>query len=501
MDDHNKIAATAGLKIRPLADALNELLVSHPDAPAAIQGDELRTYKQLSEAAQAVALQLLNAGITPGQRLALYLPRSIMLYETILGCLIAEVSFMSLPRGLDKSEQISEANRANCVGILSNEALFSSGGLAIGGIGHFWKSTEAIRPPAEPGETGVEVYCVRTSGTTGKPKVVPIHATQLTAFLDNSKSVMGISKHKRWIWMHDLSFDYSIWDTLGCLSHSGCLVILDEHMKHDARATLNLIANTGLNVLSVTPSELRYIFSRAHVDMSFDELSLSDIVIAGEKLSSSTLLPLFGELKRKGVHLTNAYGPSEATVFCLVHHISEEDTRQESIPIGSPLPGMVFELESASGLDEGELIIRGAQVFGGYDGGEPLTDGYRTGDICRRDRRGHFVFVGRSNGYQKVNGFRVEPYEIEEFLQSLPDVDEAVVSVENDSDIGDFLAAHIRVRPDGDLTTRDLRLACAKLAPYLRPSKYFLVENKDWPINERGKTDRMLLRRRGHEQR
>ncbi|WGG53063.1 AMP-binding protein [Rugamonas sp. DEMB1] len=125
MDDHNKIAATAGMKIRPLADALNELLVSHPDAPAAIQGDELRTYKQLSEAAQAVALQLLNAGITPGQRLALYLPRSIMLYETILGCLIAEVSFMSLPRGLDKAEQISEANRANCVGILSNEALSS----------------------------------------------------------------------------------------------------------------------------------------------------------------------------------------------------------------------------------------------------------------------------------------------------------------------------------------------------------------------------------------
>src|SRR5579872_4782426 len=109
--------ANLNTKIPLLADTLNKVLSQHPEMPAIEQGDEVKSYYQVMTAAQNIAAQLLSAGIMPGQRIALDLPRSIALYETILGCLFAGISFMSLPRGFAASELMAEIQRANCAGI------------------------------------------------------------------------------------------------------------------------------------------------------------------------------------------------------------------------------------------------------------------------------------------------------------------------------------------------------------------------------------------------
>lgn len=136
----------------------------------------------------------------------------------------------------------------------------------------------------------------------------------------------------------------------------------------------------------------------------------------------------------------------------------------------------------------------GPQVFNGYDEAKPLTERYYTKDICLLDAQNRFVYVGRTGGYHKVNGFRVEPLEIEQFLESIPDVDEAIVWVES-ADDQSFILAYIRVRRDKIVTSRTLRVACSKLPPYLRPARYVLLKDEEWPINDRGKSDRLSLRR------
>ncbi|NYZ68383.1 AMP-binding protein [Endozoicomonas sp. SM1973] len=488
------MATQVSAELQPIIAAFSEVLDQNPDAPAVEQGDVVRSYRQLSEAAQRIADQLLNAGVISGQRLALDLPRSIALYETILGCLVAGISFMALPRGLDQTKGLETAKKANCVGVLSNNPLFPGDGIAITDIGRFFKLAECTQTPAKDSKTGVEIYCVRTSGTTGEPKVVPINSGQLTAFLDNTQQTLAAPKYAKWLWIHDLSFDFSIWETFGCLAHNGCLVILDEHIKRDAKATFALMVKAGVNILSVTPSEFRYIFSQANNQHCVESLHLTDVIFCGEKLSPSTLLAVFDELSRHRVRLFNTYGPSEATVFCSHHLISKADLELESIPIGKPFPGMKFELVAINELGVGELVLRGAQVFDGYLGGELITDGYHTSDMCQVVGQGKFVCLGRSSGYQKINGFRVEPYEVEEYLQSIPNIDEAVVLVEN-SHQGSFLMACIRVQKGAQLSTRDLRLACSKLPPYLRPARYLLLNDDKWPVNDRGKTDRLALRR------
>ncbi|WP_444946280.1 AMP-binding protein [Microbulbifer sp. VTAC004] len=515
MEAYRETVMKLGFGLQPVVEALNKALEENPEAPAVIHNDKVRSYRQLCESAQNIATQLTEMAILPGERLALDIPRSIALYELMLGCLIAGVSFMSLPRGFDKSEQIQEAKRANCVGILTDTELPLNGGLSLRGIGTFWKLPESNRGLVRSDIAGDEVYCVRTSGTTGEPKIVPIMRGQLSSFLENSQKALKIDLYAKWLWTHDLSFDYAIWETFGCLVHCGCLVVLDENKKRDARSTQRLMAKAGINVLSVTPSEFRYLFSSEAGSVNWEDYPLTEILFAGEKLSTSTFSPFFNQLDKAKVRLINAYGPSETTVFCATHVVTKGDLALESIPIGKPFPGIKFELLNSNDLEAenlelngadvqdlefGELKICGAQVFAGYEGGEPLTDGYQSGDICRLDEQGRFVFIGRSSGYQKINGFRVEPYEIEEYLQSHEKVDEAVVWVENTSNQGDLLLACVRGCRDVELSTRELRLACSKLPPYLRPSRYRLFDDKQWPINERGKTDRMSLRRSMYEQ-
>ncbi len=494
MITHGNIVAKIRCQIPALADALHKVMEKQPNTPAVLQDDHVKSYQQLIESAQDIATQLLEAGIMPGHRLAIDLPRSIALYELMLGCLIAEVSFMSLPRGLDRSQQPEMAKKANCVGILSDLALFPKDGLEIRGIGHFCRLVKSSSSPTKADTTSTEIYCVRTSGTSGEPKIVPITNSQLSAFLNNAQTVLGISDYATWLWMHDLSFDLSIAETLGCLVHCGCLVVLDEDAKRNYNTIFDLMIQKEVKIVTLTPSEFRYIFSHSGIQNNFDNLCVTDIIFCGEKLSSKTLLPIYRDLDRIGVRLINTYGPSEATVFCTSHTITEQDLDLDSIPIGRPFPDMVLDLVDQDAAGAGELTLHGPQVFNGYDGAQPLTERYYTKDICLLDAQNRFVYVGRTGGYHKVNGFRVEPLEIEQFLESLPNVDEAIVWVES-ADDQSFLLAYIRVRRNKIVTSRTLRVACSTLPPYLRPARYVLLKDEEWPINDRGKSDRLSLRR------
>lgn len=500
METRHAMAMRAGPERLLWVDVLDKVLKECPEAPAVVQGHDVRSYRQLGVAVATVAAQLRASGVGAGLRLAIDLPRSAALYEMMLACLLEGVSFMALPRSLGQLERVSVAQRSGCAGIVSNEALLPEAGQAIDGIGHVWRLSEDDRAPSNEGPSAPEIYCVRTSGTTGEPKVVPIRSGQLTSFLESSHIALGVPEWATWSWMHDLSFDFSIWETLGCLVHRGCLIVVDEETKRNPAETLRLLVEAEVNVLSVTPSEFRYIFSCYDGRPIPDGWRLTDVIFCGEELTVGTLLPLFDELNRRGVRVMNTYGPSEATVFCSFHRVVDSDLDGEGIPIGRALPGTELELMSADDTGVGELVLRGFQVFEGYDGNEPLVGGYSTGDMCRIDDRGEFVYVGRSGGYQKINGFRVELYEIEQHLRSLPGVDEAVVWAENLEEQGEFLLAAVRARPAVGLSTRDLRRACSGLPHYMRPARYLLLQNMEWPVNDRGKTDRMLLRRKTRDQ-
>ncbi|WP_445495019.1 AMP-binding protein [Photorhabdus sp. SF281] len=486
-------------RIEFLNTALIRILAERPESTAIIEGKVAYTYRQLFMTAQVISRQLHASGIHSGHRLALDAPRSSELFHVVVGCLLSGISFIYVPAILEKQQKLQIAADARCTAIFSLTESFEHLDANIVEFGNLWRLPEIHYETKLNSSSGAEVYCVRTSGTTGKPKIVPINVRQLDAFLENSSNVLTIPHYLNWLWIHDLSFDLSIWELLGCLTHGGCLIILDEKNKRDPYAAWNIIEQYRVNVLMLTPSEFRYIFS-PYQPMDITRLSLNLVTFCGEKLSTETLRPVYAAMKENCVRLINTYGPSEATVFCSAHIVTETDFRYDSIPIGKPFPGIHFSLENLGKDGSGNLLLKGNQVFDGYDGHSVINKDYLTGDICCSNEEGEYLYIGRSGGFHKINGFRVDLLDIETFLQTIPGVYEAIVWINFTQENIPYICACINAIPGIVLTTRSLRMECVKLSPWLRPTRYLIIHQNDWPMNERGKTDRSALRRLQNEQ-
>lgn len=478
-----------------LNTALTRILTDRPEAIAVVEGEVFLNYQQLFEDARCLSSELAAVGMVAGQRLALDAPRSCGLYRMVVACLLSGISFIPVPRTMTVQQKRQFAASTGCAAIYSHAGVF--GELCAVQVERGWigmMPQDVVQATVNP----EEIYCVRTSGTTGEPKIVPIYVLQLSAYLENIGTEMTIPFGLNWSWIHDLSFDFSLWELFGCMIHGGCLVVLTEQGKRDPAAAWQTLRSTGVNLLSVTPSEFRYLFA-GQPPQALNQLALDTVVFCGEKLTAETLRSFFVAFDALQVRLINAYGPSEATVFCSTHTVTAQDFHHDVIPIGKPFPGMTFSLEECEEDGSGNLLLRGDQVFAGYEGQPPLTAGYLTGDICRCDSVGEYHYVGRKAGYYKINGFRVDPLEIEEFLQSVHGVCEAVVWLEEAQDLPPLLFACINVMPGVGLTTRELRNACVQLSPWLRPARYSIVPQREWPMNAHGKTDRTELKRRQYD--
>src|SRR5690606_1744426 len=139
----------------------------------------------------------------------------------------------------------------------------------------------------------------------------------------------------------------------------------------------------------------------------------------------------------------NSYGPTECADICAFHrlHVGNLDA-YPFVPTGREVPNTIVTIRD-EGLRElpdgetGELCIGGIGVGGGYlhdpeRTAERFIGGiYRTGDLARRLTDGVIEFRGRADHQVKVNGFRIEPGEIEIALATHPAVREAVVLAEN----------------------------------------------------------------------
>ncbi|UYA60764.1 Long-chain-fatty-acid--CoA ligase [Pectobacterium sp. F1-1] len=480
----------ASTKLKMLNTSLNRMLMESPEAMAVSDGETHLTWKQMYERAVQIIRYFDKAGMVSGQRLALDGPRSVELYLMVLACLLSGISFISIPRNMNKQQKYQFAANTGCAGICSSSCKFEELQNTLAGD---W-CIGLIHGGRRSGYSD-EVYCVRTSGTTGEPKLVPIHITQINAFLQNTHSEIPVEQGLNWSWIHDLSFDFSIWELFGALSYGGCLVVISEQMKRDPDQTRQTLEKAHVHLLSVTPSEFRYLFGGQSPTL-FNQLCLKLIVFCGEKLTAETLRLFFPTFYALKVQLLNTYGPSEATVFCSAWKVSSDDFTSDIIPIGKPFPDMTFSLEECREKGAGNLMLLGAQVFSGYEGRDPILAGYLTGDICRCDNEGVWHYIGRNEGYYKINGFRVDPLEIEEFLQSIPGVCEAVVWLEESGTTPPILKACVNVSTDNNLSTRDLRSACVKMSPWLRPARYLIITQNEWPINSRGKSDRAEIKRK-----
>jgi fatty-acyl-CoA synthase len=360
----------------------------------------------------------------------------------------------------------------------------AAGGLAGVGGGEASRANASLSEEASPAPTRArpgpdDVFTLLyTSGTTSFPKGAMITHRNCVPHGWNCGEQLRITPDDRVLhalpapgtW-GGLNVPLSTW------SHGACLVLMGAW---DPLRALVLIERERCTVFNAVDTMLKPMFEHPDFDR-YDHSSLRTGGFASVGGGGPGMLDAVVE--RLGVPLAfQPYGMTEVNALALFHDL-DEPLALRLQPGIVPAPGLevrVAHPDSGAPCDpgqEGELQFRGTLVTPGYYDKPEETraafteDGwFRTGDLAVQDGRGHTVFMGRLKETLRISHFMVAPGEIEAFLQTHPDVDQAFVVGVPDPEINEAPVAYVIAKPHAQVGEAELRAFCrGKIASYKIP--------------------------------
>ncbi len=363
---------------------------------------------------------------------------------------------------------------------------------------------ESAEPLDVPGAPDQLAYSIYTSGSTGKPKGVLVEHRNVIAFFRGMEDIVDLRDHGVWLAGTSVSFDISVLEILGSLTHGLTVVLLGDQLLGDARRSdfgiARLIERFGITHFQCTPSQIATLIEDPETRSALGRLR--QLILAGEALSETLVLELSKVIRGQ---IVNAYGPTETTVWSSAHAVQAQPG---PVPIGRPIANTRFyvldpELRQRPIGAAGELHIAGPSVARGYHArpeltrerflDDPFVSGarmYRTGDLVRIAAGGVFEYLGRNDHQVKVRGHRVELGEIEAVLAGHRTVKEAVVVARPDSSFE--LVAYLVPRAGISLDTSALREHARRYLPiHMVPAAF--VRMDALPLTPSGKIDRNAL--------
>ncbi|MFD0251193.1 amino acid adenylation domain-containing protein [Streptomyces sp. NPDC127113] len=471
------------------------------------------TYGELAHAKDDLAAVLRAAGVAPGGRVAVAVPRSVEQVVALVAVVGAGGAYVPLDLAYpDERLAYVLADAAPQVVLVAPEQrdrftrLLEGAGVTARVLvqGEEPVPAPAGTAPGHEADWRDPAYVIYTSGSTGRPKGVVVPHAAVVTLLARTRPAMEFGPHDVWVQFHSFSFDFAVWELWGALAHGAELLVPDYALTRSPVDFHRLVREREVTVLNQTPSAFHQ-FAEADRHAGGPLPALRRIVFGGEPLDLGRLR---GWVDRHGTaspELVNMYGITETTVHVTHRVLTDEDfgPGDEASPIGGPIPGLVTHL-----LDDrlrpvppgrvGAIYVAGDQVALGYLGRPGLTAGrfvadpfagdgsrmYHTGDLARRTLDGELEFAGRADDQVQLKGFRIEPGEVESALRDLDGVVDAAVTV---ADTGDHLVAHVVGRAPDDLTA----LLAAKLPAHMVPGRVLPVDAL--PLTVNGKLDRAAL--------
>ncbi|MFH9061024.1 amino acid adenylation domain-containing protein [Streptomyces coeruleorubidus] len=478
-------------------------------------GTRSLTYGELAEAKNELASALRAAGVGPGRRVAVAVPRSAEQVVALVAVVTAGGAYVPLDLAYpDERLEYILADAAPQVVLVDREQRdrFTELLARTGVRARVLVQGDEL-PQATTGQARQEAgwhdpaYVIYTSGSTGRPKGVVVPHSSVVTLLANTQPDMGFGPHDVWVQFHSFSFDFAVWELWGALAYGGELLVPEYGLTRSPVDFHRLVRERGVTVLNQTPSAF-YQFIEADRHAGEPLPALRRIIFGGEALD---LARLRGWVERHGTgspELVNMYGITETTVHVTHRVLTEEDfgPGDDVSPIGGPIPGLVTYL-----LDDrlrpvppgrvGAIYVAGDQVSLGYLGRPGLTAGrfvanpfagdgsrmYHTGDLARRTLDGELEFAGRADDQVQLKGFRIELGEVEAAIRELDGVIDVAVTV---AESGDHLVAHVVGHVPDDLTAQ----LSEKLPVHMVPGRVLTIDAL--PLTVNGKLDRKALAKR-----
>jgi amino acid adenylation domain-containing protein len=493
-------------------------LVSHtseqmPDAVAVRTATHTIRYSELDALANRAARALRELGVSPGDRVGIWLEKSvegIAVMQAVLRLgaayvpvdpwspviraskIINDCAMRALVTTEARARGLAESSPPGMRYITTDAVVGEASGALT------WKELLEFSPealPPHPSEDDDLAYILYTSGSTGTPKGVCISHRNALAFIDWVVDALKPTPADRFANHAPFNFDLSVLDLYGAFHVGGSVCIIPEGTAYSATGLVDFVKGERPSIWYSVPSALMLMMDHGAL-LQVDDLSLRAILFAGEPFPIAHLRQLYE--RWPGIRFMNLYGPTETNV-CTFHEVEGSlEGRTRPVPIGRACSGdRVWAVKqdgsTASVGEEGELVVAGPTVMMGYWGHPPQGNApYRTGDFVRlEDAGGNYVYLGRRDHMVKVRGHRIELGEIESALLEHPHLREAAVIVHGSAGVTRLVAF---VAVGGETPSLiALKQHCASRLP-----RFMIVDRVRYlealPRTNNGKVDRTKLR-------
>ncbi|MBC7501237.1 MAG: AMP-binding protein [Herminiimonas sp.] len=463
--------------------------VSSSDADIALADAERRlTYRELPAVIEAVAEKLRELGVRAGDRVLLVAENSVALVVCILAisrldAWSATVNARLSVREIDTFLAHSGARIALYFGASSADALAHAVArgahtVAFAGIGDILvgpRNDDALTEPVSDDPARQVAAMVYTSGTTGAPKAVMLSHANLLFIGANARRMRGVLPSDVIYGVLPLSHVYGLTALMIASLMSGSELRLEA--RFNPRALATALAQESITILHGAPAMYAKLLELA---------GEGGLPAPHLRVAQSGGAPLTLALKQNfervfGIALQNGYGMTEASPSICQTRI---DAPRDDCSVGHAIPGIQIRLNDQDAAGVGELWVRGPNVMFGYYRAPDLTaetvtdEGWlRTGDLARIEEGGALFIVGRSKELIIRSGFNVYPIEVEQVLNSWPDIVQSAV-VGREIDGNEEVVAFVEPS-SGALLDLDALVIYLKqnLSPYKVPSEIVVLEH------------------------
>lgn len=480
---------------RTLPQQLAAAALERQNDVAVICGGRQLTYHTLESESNRLANLLTAGGVRKGDLIGVFMERGAEFIITILAILKAGAAYVPADREYPE-ERVRQILENSGVKVLITDNAAAQDAYKKIPQKYQWEQLVSLLPdyadvfaPVTVAE-GDLAYIMYTSGSSGLPKGVMITHGAVMDYVQTFRHHFNLQAGDVVLQQSSVSFDTSIEEIFPILCSGGKLLVLPAGGK-DITGMVNAIREHAVTIVSVTPLILEALNKQA------DRLhTLRLIITGGDVLQLRHADKLTGRFE-----LYNTYGPVESTVCATYQRVSSQ---ADIASIGKPVANRrIYITDSQLQLQgigvPGEICIAGNGLALGYlapagDNGGRFVDHpfpgetrlYRTGDKGYWQEDGSIVFCGRMDRQLKINGYRIEPAEIEKVLLQYPGITTAIVTPKPQEQGSALLYAY--VTGTGTLQESGIRNYLRKQLPYYMLPAVIMVLDV-LPLTRHGKPD------------
>jgi acyl-CoA synthetase (AMP-forming)/AMP-acid ligase II len=337
---------------------------------------------------------------------------------------------------------------------------------------------------------------LHTSGTTSRPKIVPLAHKNIAASASNIRKTLSLTANDRGLVIMPLFHIHGLIAALSAPLSAGGEVCCSPGFN--ALKFFSWFGDVSPTWYTGVPTMHQAILLRA---------ANNPDALKGHRLrfirSSSSALPptVITQMERVfAVPVVEAYGMTEATHQMASNPLPPGKRKPGTVgPSGGPEIRVVDETGTTVPTGSpGEIVIRGPNVMREYENNpkanaDAFYDGwFRTGDQGVMDEDGYVAIVGRLKEIINRGGEKISPREVDEIIMEHPAVHQCVTFAMPHEMLGEEVAAAIVLKQGTEATDRELRdFASSRLAPFKVPRKILILT--EIPVGATGKLQRIGL--------